>query len=946
MNVKKVLLLPILTVVAAFTAMISVSAAEPVVTYSAHVQRVGWMNDIVASNSTATAKIAGTSGQSLRVEALKINVANAEGVDIKYRAHVQRVGWQDWVSAGEIAGTNGQHLRVEGIEIYADGLKELGYALKYRAHVQRLGWTDWIYAADTMSSDEPTVFAGSSGLSLRVEAIEIVVEKVDAAKTEAIAELKELINRNELSERTIKANGRNKDQTDIAAAVTAAKEDGIEALKNADTVEEVVNIVTDYKNQINDAMRSYFLTELSAYDDEALVTDASDDKKYSLDDDNYDKYYELIEKASDMSIMVSSYKAAMAARFNVTTAQKAAVKELKSFITASGLDAKDVDIILSETTVKRASTKYSEAAVIKAVIDNAYVENETTEELTSGTIYNAYTAEKISEAVEKAKEALVKAVQSVKSGEEGYLIGQLAALYNDGNGYTSNGNKYYVDKDVYNTVRDAVADAASIKDAIAAYETVFAKRESADEKDLADLKEKVMDAFNDNANKNIGSFDYNFAVYDPDMYSMESSKVSTIRNTFKKDVEAAKITSVVALAEATAKVQAAYTKFKESMDKLTNDTTTKSDLKAEIAKALGDTGLGVNAIGIKTIEDTLKATLLPLDASSNYMDVESIANAIENAKSSVEAATTVEDVKTKLEAANKDINAKVVAYAKSQVTSLYNSGRKVKVKVTTKPSSDFVTDEKELIFTKDAYTEAVNGLALNGNTYADATALLNTFVGTKKEYSVLVGDRMTALWTETGLSDGQKLAVAKEIGYSTYAKYMESVLDKAEATSTLDAINTSINNSRVNFVSKVKAYLTNEISDAVSAGVLSTKPSETDKYALYQLAKADKDILKATSSNLATDWANLESVVDAVDSIKVGTAAYIVNYDVQNGTPAADLTGKFGKEVVTSTTVTPATVSGYTVKYYATAADRTAGTPELTTISGNTTIYVKLTKNA
>ncbi|MCF0142831.1 MAG: gamma-glutamylcyclotransferase, partial [Parasporobacterium sp.] len=37
--------------------------------------------------------------------------------DIFYRAHVQGIGWMNWVSNGAIAGTTGQGLRMEAIQI-------------------------------------------------------------------------------------------------------------------------------------------------------------------------------------------------------------------------------------------------------------------------------------------------------------------------------------------------------------------------------------------------------------------------------------------------------------------------------------------------------------------------------------------------------------------------------------------------------------------------------------------------------------------------------------------------------------------------------------------------------------------------------------------------------------------------------------------------------------
>jgi len=64
-------------------------------------------------------EIAGTTGKSMRLEAIKIKLSDevAEKYDIKYRAHVQTIGWQDWVKNGEIAGTTGKSLRLEALEI-------------------------------------------------------------------------------------------------------------------------------------------------------------------------------------------------------------------------------------------------------------------------------------------------------------------------------------------------------------------------------------------------------------------------------------------------------------------------------------------------------------------------------------------------------------------------------------------------------------------------------------------------------------------------------------------------------------------------------------------------------------------------------------------------------------------------------------------------------------
>ncbi|MDD8048627.1 MAG: prolyl oligopeptidase family serine peptidase [Thomasclavelia sp.] len=141
---------------------------NPDVTYSTHVQNIGWTND--ASDGT----VSGTVGQSKRLEAIQINCPKSgEDSDlsgkITYRVHVQNIGWQGWKENGETAGTTGRSLRLEAIEIKLTGDMAQKYNVRYRVHVQNIGWQDW----KTNGS-----LAGTTGRSLRVEAIQIeLVEK-------------------------------------------------------------------------------------------------------------------------------------------------------------------------------------------------------------------------------------------------------------------------------------------------------------------------------------------------------------------------------------------------------------------------------------------------------------------------------------------------------------------------------------------------------------------------------------------------------------------------------------------------------------------------------------------------------------------------------------------------------------------------------------------------
>ena len=103
------------------------------VSYSSHVQDRGWMPEV------SNGQVSGTTGLSMRMEALQIHLTNLPaGAGINYRVHVQDTGWMPTVDDGIIAGTSGQKKRIEAISISLSGLD--GYSVKYRVHVQDYGW--------------------------------------------------------------------------------------------------------------------------------------------------------------------------------------------------------------------------------------------------------------------------------------------------------------------------------------------------------------------------------------------------------------------------------------------------------------------------------------------------------------------------------------------------------------------------------------------------------------------------------------------------------------------------------------------------------------------------------------------------------------------------------------------------------------------------------------
>ena len=136
--------------------------------YQTHVENVGWQ-DWVGTGDTS-----GTSGQSLRLEGIKIDLNNKDfSGDIEYATHVQNIGWQNFVKDGDMSGTSGQSLRLEAIRIKLTGEMANHYDIYYRVHAQNFGWMGWAKNGED---------SGTAGYGYRLEAIQIViVNKGDSA---------------------------------------------------------------------------------------------------------------------------------------------------------------------------------------------------------------------------------------------------------------------------------------------------------------------------------------------------------------------------------------------------------------------------------------------------------------------------------------------------------------------------------------------------------------------------------------------------------------------------------------------------------------------------------------------------------------------------------------------------------------------------------------------
>jgi hypothetical protein len=130
----------------------------------AHLQRKGTM-----AATTGVGKAVGTTGESRRLESLRLSLSGQPlSGGIEYCAHVQRVGWQDWVANGVMAGTQGKSRRMEAVQIRLTGQMAKEYDVYYRVHVQRYGWMAWA---------KNGAEAGSTGRSRRIEAVQVVIAR-------------------------------------------------------------------------------------------------------------------------------------------------------------------------------------------------------------------------------------------------------------------------------------------------------------------------------------------------------------------------------------------------------------------------------------------------------------------------------------------------------------------------------------------------------------------------------------------------------------------------------------------------------------------------------------------------------------------------------------------------------------------------------------------------
>ncbi len=135
----------------------------PSIEYQTHIECIGWQE------SKNDGDISGTTGQSKRIEAIKMNIDNSTySGGIEYQTYVQDSGWQDTKKDGQLAGTTGESKRIEILKANLTGDIAKYYDVYYRVHAESLGWLGWAKNGE---------YAGTNGYSYRLEALQMKLVK-------------------------------------------------------------------------------------------------------------------------------------------------------------------------------------------------------------------------------------------------------------------------------------------------------------------------------------------------------------------------------------------------------------------------------------------------------------------------------------------------------------------------------------------------------------------------------------------------------------------------------------------------------------------------------------------------------------------------------------------------------------------------------------------------
>lgn len=134
----------------------------PGVKYQVHMAGVGW------GPWVQNGQIAGTIGESRRIEAIRFDLIDKGDLDIYLHGNPQleNEGWTGFVPELEICGTVGESRKLEGIQLQLIGNDADKYSVQFRTHSQNVGTGNWAKDGE---------LAGSEGGGLRAEAIQIMI---------------------------------------------------------------------------------------------------------------------------------------------------------------------------------------------------------------------------------------------------------------------------------------------------------------------------------------------------------------------------------------------------------------------------------------------------------------------------------------------------------------------------------------------------------------------------------------------------------------------------------------------------------------------------------------------------------------------------------------------------------------------------------------------------
>ncbi len=134
------------------------------ISYSAHVRRIGDQAPV------SEGQIAGTTGQSLRMEGLRVNIDSETTGSIMYKSYVEDIGWeQDYKKDGELSGTTGQSKPIQLFRMKLTGELANKYDIYYRVHTDHFGWLGWARNDEVTGADCYEIQAIEIRLYLKID---------------------------------------------------------------------------------------------------------------------------------------------------------------------------------------------------------------------------------------------------------------------------------------------------------------------------------------------------------------------------------------------------------------------------------------------------------------------------------------------------------------------------------------------------------------------------------------------------------------------------------------------------------------------------------------------------------------------------------------------------------------------------------------------------------